>query len=459
MAKNNQLNGRFGPHGLALVSIFIAAGSLRVWLAILNREANDNHHEVMQLLMSGLRNLNMSDCHECFHPKLYYVICVGLFKLFQLHDPNTQIVLAQMLNVTAGLTTLGFVWTELVRHSRDRWNLYAAFALVALNPRLIGINCQASNDSFAILFSTMAIVFALRTLRTNRPLDGLATCISLALAVLVKGTSWPAAVAVVMLFMTRALSMREWRLRYGAVGVATVAMCLAGVQFGGYDFGSYEEYAHLGKGEPLHLVEQTYVGRPGVVSVVDSYMSFRLIGLIRQPTITNGTEIDPRHRTSLWSQLYGRAHFIHFDNWPHSWRALGWITPRIGRLAMLLGLPSLGCLLLGVWVSCRDLHRGFKDGGVRYLGRGERYYPLLVGFGYIAFIVLFSYNYRDFASMKVIYILPGLVAFASLFLRGLDSACDPRFTPKIVRRSLRLALGYLALLYVVDISILLHQLS
>ena len=24
----------------------------------------------------------------------------------------------------------------------------------------------------------------------------------------------------------------------------------------------------------------------------------------------------PLHQTSLWSQLYGRLHFVHFDRWP-----------------------------------------------------------------------------------------------------------------------------------------------
>src|SRR2546422_4368236 len=38
----------------------------------------------------------------------------------------------------------------------------------------------------------------------------------------------------------------------------------------------------------------------------------RLVDLLEHPVISNDVEGYPLHRTSLWSQLYGRAHFVHF---------------------------------------------------------------------------------------------------------------------------------------------------
>ena len=458
MGLSENQTGRFGPNRTVWLVIFLLAAIQRIMLALVNREANDNHHEVMELLMSGLRSLDMSDCGECFNPKLFYVVCVGVFKAFRIYDADTQIVVAQFLNVAAGLATLWFLWTELVRYSKNSFCLYATFALIALNPRFIGINCQASNDSFAVLFSTVAIVFALRTLRTNRPRNCIVTWLALALAMLTKGTVWPAAVAVNLLFVGRALFMRESRMRYAAASLVTIALCLTSVNLGDYDFNSYQRYAHLGKGQPLHFFERTIVGRPGVISVVDSYLSFCLIDMIRYPVTTHGPGIEQRHRCSLWSQLYGRTQFIHFDGWPATWHATDQLTINIGRLAILFGLPTLGCLLFGMWLSFEDFFDRVRVDRWRHLAMGERYGPLLVVCGYTAFIILFSYNFRDFSAMKIIYILPGLVGFASLFLQGMDAAFS-QHTAKVWQRLLMISVVILSILYITDIQILIDQLS
>jgi hypothetical protein len=52
--------------------------------------------------------------------------------------------------------------------------------------------------------------------------------------------------------------------------------------------------------------------------VADGFLTFRLLNLLREPYITYPPAAYPVHRTSFWSQIYGRAHFVHFDAWPPS---------------------------------------------------------------------------------------------------------------------------------------------
>jgi len=54
-----------------VVFVFVLAAGLRVSLAVYNREANDNHYEVVKLILDGRSGLTMADCHECFHPNCF----------------------------------------------------------------------------------------------------------------------------------------------------------------------------------------------------------------------------------------------------------------------------------------------------------------------------------------------------------------------------------------------------
>jgi len=52
--------------GLALLSF-----SLRVGLVWYNRQSNDNHMQVVQLMLVSARLPQLKDCWECFQPKLF----------------------------------------------------------------------------------------------------------------------------------------------------------------------------------------------------------------------------------------------------------------------------------------------------------------------------------------------------------------------------------------------------
>src|SRR5215216_7022837 len=138
--------------------ILLLSTVLRFTLAMVNREANDDHLEVVRMIMQEKRLPGVDDCLECFHPKLYHY---GLSFLFQAtgidaDDIPSQTILAQLLNAVLGTTLILILWNFLNSLPVENELLkLITFALVAFNPNLIGINAQATNDSLAILLAAL----------------------------------------------------------------------------------------------------------------------------------------------------------------------------------------------------------------------------------------------------------------------------------------------------------------
>jgi hypothetical protein len=98
---------------------------------------------------------------EAFHPKLYHVTVAALWRALPIASPRIRS--AQLVSCAAGIVTL---WTALVFLRREA-DVSAtvrclSLALIALNPGLIDINAQATNDSFVILFVSLALFFGYR---------------------------------------------------------------------------------------------------------------------------------------------------------------------------------------------------------------------------------------------------------------------------------------------------------
>src|SRR5262249_21576775 len=134
-----------------------------------NRESNDDHLQVAHLILQLGRLPVRSDCWECFQPKLYHATIAGLFYALPGLSGAQQVVLAQLVNVIAGSLTLAIIWKFIAWQIQGSAQRLTIFALLAYNPALAGINAQATNDSFAILFGTLALYFAARFLAAPGP--------------------------------------------------------------------------------------------------------------------------------------------------------------------------------------------------------------------------------------------------------------------------------------------------
>lgn len=142
--------------------LFLLSISLRLALSLVNREANDDHMQVVNLILQTGKLPQEYDCWECFQPKLFHFTVAMVLQGSGLADADLsiKILVAQLINFLAGVITLAVVWKFIIEIPVINEKLrLVSFALVALNPKLIGISSQATNDAFAILFSTFALYF------------------------------------------------------------------------------------------------------------------------------------------------------------------------------------------------------------------------------------------------------------------------------------------------------------
>jgi hypothetical protein len=221
-----------------------------------------------------------------------------------------------------------------------------------------------------------------------------------------------------------------------------------------------------------HFIKETDAYRPGIRSIVGGLLTFRLIDMLREPKIMRLPDLHdkqdpthyhvtgyPLHQTSLWSQLYGRYHFVHFDNWPPTWWTDNSIVPWIGRAALVLGLAPTAILLLGILRGGLCITMSLTGRWKCGLTAGDLIL-VVAAYGFLAFSVAYALRFRDAGALKVIYIFPGLLAFGWCFARGYEMLLV-RFDPKHSALSAMFNAGVTALcaVYVLDIVTLTARLA
>lgn len=413
--------------------LFVLSLILRLGLAVVNREANDDHVEVVRRIMATHRLPIMFECRECFHPKLFYVTSAVLLQGFGSNDVNTQIVFIQLLNFIAGILTLAVIYKVIQEYPSENGPFkLVAFALVALNPKIIAINSQASNDTCAILFSTLAIYFAYLYLKSQGRKHFSLLVFFILLAVATKVTGWIAFTAIFLSFLVALWVQRDQIGRKVAdlslllVVVLTLTTLNPLSQFitNTRKFGS--PIVSSVKRLPLPGILQTtahyedHLFRPGIVSIQDGFFTFKLTDILIYPLTTNEEYGYPPQRTSFWTMLYADAHSLHFQNWPPSWQTKGNEEFNVSRGIFLLAfLPTL-IFIIGFLVELFTFLEALLTRDRPKVRSLSNALFLLTSGGYIAFLILATLLYRDFAFIKLAYILPGLLVFTWIFLRGAE---------------------------------------
>ena len=435
-------SARGGSHRLVAV-VFVTGCALRMILSFLNQEANDDHMSIIRTIAFEDRVPGLQDDWQGYHPKLYHWTVALLLRLLApwvADSGDVQIRVANLLNCAAGIALLLVVRSWLRRSSLPTSIVLMTFCFLVLNPRLIGIGSQATNDTFVILFGTLSLAWGVRffhamSWRALFGMSGFAT-----LAVLSKGNGLVVLLAHVCVFAA-VLMWRASDTAWPRGRLATAALLFVGVvvsaaaSFGPY-LGNYRDagspFAQNMKAPPLpHFFQKTTAYRPGIQSVASGIMTFRLGDMLREPSLVNGplhdlddpTNYDasgyPLHQTSLWSQLYGRLHFVHFDSWPRTWQSDSVVVLWIGRAALVLALVPTAMLLIGL---VREGHRSVmvladRESSVSVAGA---LLLTIAAFGSLGFSIVFALTMRDFGFMKTIYLLPCLLGFAWCFAQGCE---------------------------------------
>jgi hypothetical protein len=440
---------------------------LRLGLAVVNLEANDNHIEVVRIIAQENRIPDRTEALEAFQPKLYHATVAVIWKIMPAYPLPFLIRIAQLVSCMAGIVTLLVALRFLARLNISEKVRFLSVSLMALNPKLIGINAQATNDSFVILFATLTLYFGFLYFGQGGVKNFSWMTIFAGLAGLSKGNGLVVVVAIMAVFVTaflRSEAMDFMERRKLAVYGAAFFIGVMGVVS---VFGPYTEH-YRRYGSPFvinmprppfpHLLEKSFAVRPGVTSVIDSFLTFRFFDMMRNPVISEHPTNYPLHRTSLWSQLYGRAHFVHFDQHPASWESRHPFVLNLGRAIFIFALFPTYCVVVGM---CRRVVlgiEGIRKGGMNIQAPLGHFLMSLAVLGYIGLVVVFSTQYRDFATMKAIYIFPGLVAFLTLFAEQCErfySWCDKK---NHLRLCADVGFVMLLLLYQADVAMLIYQL-
>ncbi len=461
----------------AHIIILVIALVLRIGLALVNREANDPHMEVVQWILkyNELPIQSSGDCWECFQPKLFYASVVALIRTLNLTDPDSQIMIAQLLNALVGLLMIGYAYFFIRSLPFDnRPAKLLAMGIVALNPGLVSINIQATNDTFAITFSFIAVFYAYRlvTIQDEHvgPVKSWAelglSSLFAALAILAKTNALVTVFAIMITFLIKASAHRAGKFYPRAFLFLVISATLvipnplSQYIINYQQFGTPVTLTINVEKQPLpYFFKHTETHRPGILSIQDGFFTFKLLELLREPQNNSSNKEFPAHRTSFWSLLYARTHFIQFNQWPPSWFTTSETIRNLGRIIYIFALfPSLA-LAIGIaaeifaflrtfWNKPRTLVTSFPQNLAAFHGAGL-FFALLVGF--LGFQVLYAIQYRIYTVIKAIFIFPAWPSLLFFYLLGIH-ALHKKASQILswLQHLIMISSGGLLILYVLD---------
>lgn len=433
---------------------------------MVNREANDDHLEVVRLIMEEKRLPGIDDCLECFHPKLFHYGLALIFQAVGIGSKNftSQTILAQLLNAFLGTVLILMIWMFLQDLPTGNRSLkLIAFSLAAFNPNLIGINAQATNDTLAILFATLAIYSTWQFLRQERGILLLAGILFVSLGIATKTNIFVTAFAILFALFVKAFIKKQSVMLYSAALFLPIVLALSFLNPLTQYLTNYQKFGSaVGMNKPKQpfpaFFEKSYVVRPGIVSIQDGIFTFKFISLMEHPRLTNNAEGYPAHRTSLWTQIYARANSVHFDNWPISWSTKGSENFPLTRAIYVLALLPFAMLLLGAGISLAEFLR------VLFRNLPDTLYKMDYGlfdvlfWSHVAFMILYALQFRDFSMMKAIFVYPALLAFLVLFIKSGNAVQRILKENKWFIPTLASLVTVLVILYSIDIYTLSKQL-
>jgi len=438
--------------------VFALAFALRLALALVNMDAFDPHMPVVRAIAYEHRFPGKDDMWEGFQPKLWHTTVAMILRIVPTHHIKDITHIAQGVNVIAGMATLWLLFLFLRRlEISDRAKLIA-FSSIALNPMLIGIDGQATNDSFVILFSTLALYFGVQYFEKPEWRNFSFMTLGAVLAVLSKGNALVPIVAILCTFAASALMQSErrnlaWASR-AVLFMALVVGAMATLAPYGENWLRYGSpfvtnmppdpvpahfFVHVPTTEPRRYVEGVHTGFTWL-------FTFRLFELLRLPHMHSAPI---PLSTSMWSILYGEWNFVHLDRWPYFWdddrTGLMWL----GRGLLLLALLPAGIFLVSLFRHSANAVRIFRD---RSQWDAARIMLVLSVLGQFAFVAIYSYRGRLYEFAKAIFLFPSLLGIAWLFALGVQRF-EQRFQSSRIRFLLTAFTVLLLIGYVADITV------
>ena len=216
-------------YNILILVIFLLSVVLRLGMVSFNRQSNDDHMQVISLILKSGTLPSKSDCWECFQPKLFHYTAAKILQITGADrlSQNNMILAVELINFLAGLVTLAVV-EALIRRTpiKSETLKLLGFGLIALNPGLIGINSQATNDTFVILFSTLALYCTVLFFQKQKPGTFLLILLFSLLCISSKSNGWVTPIAITLALLIKAWIEKKHAARLWLTGFVFIAATL-----------------------------------------------------------------------------------------------------------------------------------------------------------------------------------------------------------------------------------------
>jgi hypothetical protein len=340
--------------------------------------------------------------------------------LFSIETDFWKQVSAQGFNALLGIATLTIIWKYIKGLSFSDAVKTIIFALIALNPRVISVFTQATNDAIIIFLGNIGLYVTLKLFKAPSFKYAIILIIAVVLGGMSKLNFGIYLIGAVITLVVLAVIHKNFRLSIskGYLGTALCIVVFTGIAaftFNGY----YDNLKRTGKAftyntpliDPPNFFDYEGPYIPGIRTVYSGFFKFYYFDLIKNPRITAETEDNRiKHLTSHWSQIYGRTHFLYFDHWPPQWQTYNPIMIKIGSISLAVAILPTLLFLLGLGYLIVKLLNSLRLKQWDSFKTNDDWVILLFFTGYIMFSVLFSYYGRSYVFMKDIYLFPGLLS-------------------------------------------------
>lgn len=396
-----------------------------------NGAANDDHFEVIGLIVEFGKLPVSTQCWQCYHPKLFHFIVAQIWILFDINSIFWKQLSAQLVNVAFGLGTVltirKYVFGLKFKHSI----LVLVYALLVLNPRFISIFSQATNDALIIFLGNIGILALLNIFKKPTLKYSIILIAAITLGAMTKLNFGVYLIGTIITLVVLAFIRKNHKLSLKNAYWGTLILTLlftgyALLGFNGYYKNLQKEGAALTYNTPLYELPKffeygdKYI--PGIQTIYSGYFKFHYIDLIKHPQlIVENNEIRRhKHVNSHFSQIYGRSHYLYFDQWPVEWQTSNLWMSRIGSLSIALAMIPTLILILGAFLMIKNTFLTYRLKGIKTFSEDDTWVIILLAVGFLAFSMLFSLYGRTFVFMKAIYIMPGLILLAKPLATGFN---------------------------------------
>jgi len=442
--------------------LLILATVLRLALASANKQANDPHYEqvIQPIADREVRDTVLSR----FHPKLFHRTAAALVNTFGTKGDLPRRVLIQWMNALVGVGTLILIWLALGDAGIPSVPKLLAFGWVALNPGIIGINAQVTNDTFVVFFSVLATYLFVRFLRKPRLATLLWLMAAASGATATKGNGIILIATLLVVLATRGyylLKKKDWvPLVEQIVCAVALIVVTAGTAVNSKIYLTHGAYDRFMVSPDLYpgkywgnLAQGIRVDTDrGITILTKSFLTFRLFDLVEHPRndvrrtmFLNTGQIYPyNHMSSYWSQIYGNGVSIRFHDWPPTWQSREPALENLSRWLLILNLLPVALLFGGLF------RPGVRMGSEpEWLGLAM----LTIFAGLLLAGMRYYMLFPQYQFGKFIYLAPFLVALTFALAKGLTLL--KRAAPKVDGRNLQPWLfhavtAWFVLLFIID---------